>query len=90
MTVKNIRVWDRKQWGVVFTSPRSKPMLLGALWDNNTRRDFYEGESTRVLLFSTRKAARKWCATKKANCTVDGWRFSPVRVRELVTVIAKT
>lgn len=84
--------WDRKQWGVVLSSPRSRPILLGALWAI-TRGPFYPGESTRPLLFNTREAARTWCRNKQAeyvgrNDVCPDWRFRAVRVRERVDVAA--
>ena len=86
-----MRMWNRKLWGVEFSSPRGKPMLIGSFWDNNHKPTPYEGEPTRALLFCTRAQARNWCAEMYAeyakyphgHCCAS-WRFRPVRVVETV------
>lgn len=98
------RDWDRRFWGVVFHAPknspfswpRTRPMLLGDLWlAPGVERNFYAGEPTRALLFTTRKLARDWCRKQNAEWLVHGslivnnWRASVVRVRETVRVVAR-
>lgn len=96
MTTK-IRGWDRPLWGVVHTAPRSRPILIGDAWhtdsaSQSTRR--HDGEPTRALLFTTRRAARDWCSAENAayrshpkGDIVYAWRVRPVRVREQVEVV---
>ncbi len=92
MITNKSRVWDRKFWGIRFTSVSvvERPMILGALWDDrvgSTRR--YPGEPLRPLLFETRADARAWATMERgkyrhrADCCGD-WRFTPVRVTETV------
>jgi len=86
--------WNRKLWGVEFTSNNGRKLLLGSLWYHEFThlRKYYDQEPTRALLFCTRKAAREWCKKEQAkyahrtDCCAD-WRFRPVRVRETVKVI---
>jgi len=82
--------WDRKLWGVLFTSKDSSPTLIGNAWSDpfNSR---YEGEPSRVLLFTTRRSAQEWCKEKRAQYkdrpdSCRYWKFRPVRVRETVKV----
>jgi len=83
--------WDRKLWGVVFTSNEC-PLLIGEAW-YRTKPDYYAGEPPRALVFTTRTLARQWCQkwsainAKHQDCRKD-WKFRPVRVREIVQVIA--
>jgi hypothetical protein len=83
--------WDRRLWGVKFSSPKGGAVLIGEGWDDSRFMTRHDGEPTRTLLFTTRAAARKWCKTKmdkckdRNDCCAD-WVFTPVRVRELVDV----
>ena len=43
-----------------------------------------EGEPTRALLFCTREQAREWCRNRRERSEGLGWKFTPVKVRELV------
>lgn len=82
--------WNRKLWGVEFTSPGSAPLLIGTLWMRECDdRKHYPGEPTRPILFTTRKAAREWCRERTATTQAHGdcrefWAFRAVRVRETV------
>ena len=93
---KRMRSWDRQLWGVRFTAGRhdDRPLMIGTRWNPDTRGMGYEGEPTRVLLFTTRRIARAWCSARHAqysgrhdNCA--RWRFTPVRVRETVREVVK-
>ena len=83
--------WNRILWGVKFTSSKGESLLAGDAWDHHCLTwPHYEGEPTRTLLFMTRDQARQWCKEKMA--TYEGrtdscakWKFTPVRVREIVT-----
>lgn len=86
--------WDRLLWGIVFQSHKGdEPRLIGWLWASNLGGTPYEGEPTRALLFTSRKAARDWCAdtmrkwreNRQQDDSVWAWRVRPVRVRESVT-----
>ena len=82
--------WNRKLWGIQFSSKLAKPMLLGSLWTTPMPRSQYDGEPTRALLFCTREQARAWCKNKmleykKQNGVCMDWRFIPVRVIENVS-----
>ena len=86
--------WDRSLWGVVFTTPREPPILIGETWHEQACIQRYAGEPCRVLLFTTRKLAQAWCAEYNARFrsrpkgdTVRLWRVRPVRVRERVEVV---
>ena len=88
------RLWDRLLWGVMFTgASKSKPFLLGDLWDDTDRMvKAHEGCPTRTLLFQTRAQARAWCDAQHAKYLhhydfCRKWRFRPVRVRERVEVL---
>lgn len=91
------RGWNRKLWGVEFSSGnrRERPMLLGALWDDNERRvtNRRTSEPTRTLLFFRRIDARAWCNARNAEWQahndpiVKAWHVRPVRVRETLQVI---
>jgi len=83
--------WNRKRWGVEFSSPLSKPCLIGSLWNDELTHlgKYYDGEPPRALLFTNRKLARDWCKAEQAkyahrNDVCADWRFRPVRVRETV------
>jgi hypothetical protein len=88
--------WDRLLWGVEFTGSRDddEPMMLGRIWAHDWASTPYPGEPTRALLFTSRDAARKWCAKTMAEWregrsrddVVARWRVRPVRVRETVRV----
>lgn len=89
-------VWNRKFWGVEFSSSGDKlgdkPMLLGIGWHEVRDNPRYAGEPTRPLLFTTRTLARAWCKKqmekyKDRNDVCKYWRFRPVRVRELISRI---
>lgn len=92
-TMSKPKPWNRLLWGVEFSSPRAKPMLLGSVWLDPMPKSQYTGEPSRALLFTTRKAAREWCSNKMASyaerpeTTAWRWRFRPVRVREIVRVV---
>lgn len=90
-TAMSPRAWDRLLWGVEFhgSAKPDLPMLIGAAW-SMTIPATYPGVPSRALLFTTRVAARAWCAEQHAryrgrtDCCGD-WRFRAVRVRERVT-----
>ncbi len=75
--------WNRLLWGIEYVSTKSKPVLIGAFWDDRVfgRGDFYDGEPTRALLFCTRQSARDWC---KISNKAHPSQFRIVRVRETV------
>ena len=79
----------RHLWGVAFVGAgKGRPLLLGVGWAA-TVPPRYDGEPSRALLFTSRAAARRWCAAKQATYAgrTDAcaqWRFTPVRVREVV------
>jgi len=90
----NLSTWDRKLWGVRFTSPVGDKDLIGESWNALRRSQDYEGQPAHALLFTTRAAARNWCREKQAGYatrplwdTCRAWRFRPVRVRERVEVV---
>lgn len=89
--------WDRRLWGVVVsTNARdSTPFLIGEAWDEELRnRQLRDDGPSRALLFTTRAAARAWCARQHAEWRagrrphdpVAKWRARPVRVREQVYI----
>jgi hypothetical protein len=83
-----VRVWNRKLWGVVFTSAGDNGVLIGTAWHGHYDVR-YKDEPTRALLFDTRRSARNWCKAEQAKYatrsdTCGTWRFRPVRVQELV------
>lgn len=97
--LSNVR-WDRKLWGVSFSGTLGESILIDETWDQYRAGEVgIPGEPIRALLFITRTAARDWCKAKMQRykerndrCEETGctkWRFKPVRVRELVTVIKK-
>lgn len=67
-------------------SDRPESMILGTQWHKLEPRR-YDGEPTRALLFTTRKAARDWSrqATLKHAKHSPDWKFKPVRVSETLT-----
>lgn len=80
--------WNRLLWGVKFVGITGKdaPMLLGAAWDSSVlSRAGYAGEPTRALLFTNRAACRAWCKARQTACSETGWKFVPVRVREVIS-----
>jgi hypothetical protein len=78
--------WDRKFWGVEFKGGMKEdpPMILGAAWLHGKSPRRYDGEPTRALLFCTREQAREWCRNRRERSKDLGWKFTPVKVRELV------
>ncbi len=79
--------WNRLLWAIEFSSPRERPMLIGRTWDYGPKH--HADEPSRALLFTTRRAARGWCAREHAQYAgrtdyCADWRFRPVRVRETV------
>ena len=78
--------WNRNLWGVEFKGgfKEDQPVILGAAWNCKRADPRYEGEPTRALLFDTRQQAREWCWDNTARYTHFGWKFKPVKVRELV------
>lgn len=90
--------WDRHLWGVVFRSlaKGERPMLIGGLWRDEARHytQFYPGEPTRPLLFTTRALAREWCREQNAKWrAAESRAFSfgrvyVVRAREMVRVVS--
>lgn len=88
--------WHRLLWGIEHYSVApsdERVMLLGAGWMKETRisRPAYYGEPLRALLFTTRAAARAWCAAENARYRAypEGhicrdWRVRVVRVVERV------
>ena len=91
------KAWNRVLWGVLFTTGHKhhEPVLIGALWARDLGGVPYQGEPTRTLLFTSRAAARAWCASKleiwragrSKGDFVLRWRVRPVRVRETVRVV---
>ena len=86
------RRWDGMLWGVKFTDATGVTFLAGDGWEHQCLISWphYDGEPTRPLLFTTRSHARKWCKEKMATYedrtgSCAKWKFTPVRVRELVT-----
>lgn len=88
-----VKAWDRKLWGVVFSSPRSEPMLISCTWDTpSVPIHRWDGEPMGALRFTTFQTAFSWCKSKMAQYKdrqdgLEKWRFHPVRVRERVEVI---
>lgn len=82
-----IKPWDRCWWGVEFCTDASEPILLIDGWFRQ-RPQRNIGEPPRVLLFDTRAKARTWCkaTTDKYRHLGMGWKFTPVKVRELVEI----
>lgn len=89
---------SRLFWGVLFTGGSqhkddNAPFLLYGGWcDIVRRRQDYDAEPSRALLFRSRAAARRWCQARRDTyrdrtdcCRL--WRFRPVRVRETVEVL---
>jgi hypothetical protein len=94
-----MRAWDRVFWAIRFTRAMrgDMPMLLGTAWhkEANERNKGYVGEPSRTLLFKTRKHARQYCAAQMASYAARGdvcskWKFTPVRVRELIEPFTST
>jgi hypothetical protein len=77
--------WNRKLWGIVVTTPTSRPMLIGDAW-HSVRASYYTGEPYRLLLFLSRQQAFDWCRDKRPKCD-STWRFKAVRVIERVEVV---
>lgn len=77
--------WDRYLWGVEFRGRRDdERLLIGQAWHKIDKANLYPGEPTWPLLFCTRQQAREWCRKKNESSGHLGWRFIPVKVRELV------
>lgn len=82
--------WNRKFWAVAFKRPNmNEEMIIGTAWHNMISKPIYDGEPARCLLFDTRRLARKWCkeATISHAKHDTGWKFRPVRVREIVVTL---
>lgn len=86
---------DRLFWGIEFTGARLDKMLLFTAWHRaaNLANQKYPDEPYHVLLFKTRKFARQYCTEQHARYKEIGgvcaqWKFSPVRVRELIYKIS--
>ena len=82
------RSWNRILWGVKFTDSTGRVLMIGDGWDHYCRH--HNGEPSRPLLFMTRDQARAWCKSTNANYKGENddcekWKFTPVRVREIVT-----
>lgn len=85
--------WDHKHWGVEFRSSMKdeRPLLLSNLWRKDKAIP-YPDEPTRPMLFTTRRAARKWRKEKmdsystRKDCCAE-WKFKVIRVREIHSVI---
>lgn len=83
--------WRKELWGVMFRGslPTDRPMLLGSAWHEVARLSRYFGEPPRALVFQTREDARAWCRDQhrknagRNDCCAE-WRFTPVRVVEIV------
>lgn len=86
----NAAPWDRLLWGVLFVTPREKPLLIGELWFDSQLPPPYDGAPTQPLMFTTRKPAVEYCrrmhAKWKTNPSLKGWHVRPVRVRSHITV----
>lgn len=83
--------WDRKLWGVISNIHESERHLLGESWDKSPEDS---SKPTRPLLFATRRLAAEWCKRendfyKQYSNACSTWRFSPIRVQESVTPVAK-
>lgn len=97
LRARHYRSWHRRLWGVVLMRRDGPLGPLGASWDERHRQQEmahagYVGEPTRPLLFTTRRAARLWCAEQQARdqARSDGYtpgRFVPVRVSERVEIL---
>ena len=89
------RGWDRQLWGVMFRGGRDEIGPIGTLWNDRYHApNPYHGEPPRALLFTTRGAARAWCAMKMMEYrhypeghACRKWKVRPVRVRERVSAI---
>lgn len=77
---------DRPLWGVEFKGRTAEPpIIIGAMWHSEYRSNaHYKGEPTRALLFCTREQAREWCRERKERSKDLGWKFTPIKVREVV------
>jgi hypothetical protein len=88
--------WDRLKWGVVFWTVGDggrHRKLLGTGCNCPPPSPHYAGEPTRPLLFDRKKDAVAWCRAKRAQYRtrtdhLRRWRFTPVRVREQIAVMA--
>lgn len=92
--MKTPRPWSNRKWGVAFIGAmRETPSLLGEGWykyPNFGQR--FDGETSRALMFKTRRQARAWCKAQHAkyehrNDCCKQWRFRPVRVQELIQAV---
>jgi hypothetical protein len=75
---------DQLLWGVEYQVYQDGPWrILYVTWHRvDQRREWYDGEPKRLLMFHSRSYARAWCAEMRAE--TKGCRFRPVRVRETV------
>ena len=62
--------WDRLLWGVEFSSPREKPLIIWTAWMRPQTQARYSGEPTRPILFCTRAKAREWCKAKMSEYAI--------------------
>lgn len=79
--------WNRNLWAVEFRGrlKEEQPFIIGQAWHRvEHARPPYQGEPTRALLFTTREACRAWCRKRQVKHRQLGWRFIPIRVREIV------
>jgi hypothetical protein len=83
--MKKPRVWNRRWWGVVMWWDKIDPVLLRREWDSPEPGGC---EPPRPLMFTTRAAARRWCAEVFASKVPSGMslRVKVVRVEERVEV----
>lgn len=89
-----MKPWNRKLWGVQFTTGRDEGILIGSLWLLGER-SHYPDEPTRALVFQTRRGARAYCKEERAKYegrqdSCKSWRFRPVRVIETVRPLDET
>jgi hypothetical protein len=86
MVKERTLTWDRNLWGVEFRGrfKEDPPTLIGQAWHKAEGKNLYIWEPTRALVFCTREQAREWCKKKNEGSAHLGWRFIPVKVRELV------
>ena len=88
------RPWNRRLWGAVFFAS-GDALLIGEGWDHEPV-PHHPGVPTRPMLWTTRAAARAWCAAQNQRYVnyptghvCHTWRMRPVRVRETVRVVPR-